>query len=81
MEDVRTEGRQTVRIVRLSVKSRQCRHFYDSTVIKSDMMLPLKGEIDAKMLRKNAGLKLREVANCLGVSIRTVARWESGESP
>lgn len=37
--------------------------------------------IDAKMLRKQAGLTLKQVSEQLKVHITTVHRWETGESP
>jgi transcriptional regulator with XRE-family HTH domain len=44
------------------------------------MILAPNDVFDAKMLRKAAKLKFREIAQELGVHIVTVQRWESGES-
>lgn len=44
-------------------------------------MLTSNVQLDAKMLRQKSGLKLREVAEKVGVNLKTVHRWETGESP
>lgn len=35
-------------------------------------------DLDVNMIRKNAGLSQEDLANLLGVHIRTIQRWENG---
>lgn len=81
------------RVYTATVPAQVCRHCGESLVSHQAMgrfeaavtrALVTDGARDGaslKWLRKSAGLRAEDLASLLGVSAKTVSRWETGETP